>query len=145
MVAKPEDVSQKFAGDLIAQDITYSILSVDPPSELFHYTSPSALVSISQTKEIWASRAAYMNDASEHVIAYETIGKVLRDEIDGASAKEEVEYLEGLLDMARACSGGAGTFIVSLSEIGDLLSQWRAYVPKAGTHLASQRGRCARK
>lgn len=121
-----------FEDDLVAADVAYSVLNQQPPPELFHYTTPSALVSIAQSRELWASRAGYMNDASEHTIAFNTISGVLRHELTTTADANEAEFLEQILDMARGCSSGSGTFVVSFSEVGDLLSQWRAYVPQGG-------------
>ena len=135
MSSESKDRMPIFEADLVAADIAYSLLNQEAPSELFHYTTPSALVSIAQSKELWASRAAYMNDESEHTIAFKTISDVLRDEMSRAIDQKETEYLEQILDMARGCSGGGRTFVVSFSEIGDLLSQWRAYVPQGGYAL----------
>jgi len=135
MTDTTETISDKFNRDLIAQDITLAILNAEPPTELFHYTNPAALVSIAQTHELWASRVGYLNDASEHTIAYSTISDVIKEELARNRDDSDVKYLEELADMARACSSGGFTFVVSFSEVGDLLSHWRAYVPQGGYSL----------
>jgi len=48
-----------------------SLLSDPPPRHLFHYTNPSGLISICRTKQLWAARAADVNDASEQILAVE--------------------------------------------------------------------------
>lgn len=84
---------------------------------LFHYTSLPGLLGIVTSRTIWASDIRYLNDSLEYSLA----AKIAREQLGGSYSfdKQLTGALEGL-DQRDA-------FAVSLSENGDLLSQWRAY------------------
>ena len=46
-----------------------SLLSDPPPRHLFHYTNPRGLEGICRSKQLWAGRAADLNNTSEQVLA----------------------------------------------------------------------------
>jgi hypothetical protein len=88
---------------------------------LFHYCSNAAMISIVENKEIWASELALSNDVLE--------GKWIREVFLNYCKDKEVTALEqnellNHLDFVIAMAGYAG---FCMSEVGDLLSQWRAY------------------
>jgi hypothetical protein len=95
-----------------------------PAGYLFHYTTPEGFLGIVQSKEIWATNVLYLNDASELSDARE----ILRAELDSAplnllgsaaTFSQSIPYYSETLPLDH--------FVVSFSEEGDLLSQWRGY------------------
>jgi len=94
------------------------------PKILYHYTSAEGLLGILSNKELWATKITYLNDSKElehaidicksHVRALE-LGKA----IDSKLSSNFISQLDSL-PHANVC-------ICSFTEVGDLLSQWRAY------------------
>jgi hypothetical protein len=88
-----------------------------PPDMLWHYCSMTSFEAICRSGKIFMSDLGSMNDYRE--------GQWLRGQIAlraGANARVFLTFLERTrIDFM------LGPFVVSLSEEGDLLSQWRAY------------------
>jgi len=105
-----------------AHDADHILLDEQPNGPLFHYTDTSALVQVVQHKKLWASDLRLMNDTME----IEHGMKLIR-----AAVKRRAPNVEAL-NLVRAAlahpnfADGA-LFAISLSEDGDVLSQWRAY------------------
>ena len=126
-----------------------------PYSPLFHYTSQQGFMGIIENKEIWATQIQYMNDAKELHYAFELANDFLYKKSNSGS---HISALGNALDVANRQnwliklgrdtldidllkrdlnkSWGAFevfvSFVFSLSEKKDLLSQWRGYCPKGG-------------
>ena len=81
------------------------------PSELYHYTSRAGLIGILTTGVLHAGHASFMNDTSETDYAI-SIGDRVRRELGIIEDREQRPQYP---------------FFLSLSEDGDLLSQWQAY------------------
>jgi hypothetical protein len=101
----------------------------DLPQQLFHYTSPTALLSVLQKKVVWASMIHYMNDSQELDYALDLAREVISEEAMHRSFNVSRfglcgDFLEAIRRIA--------VFAFSLSERQDLLSQWRAYCPPEG-------------
>ncbi len=104
-------------------------LNPQPPKVLYHYSSIKALHQIVSTKSIWASNLHYLNDSREFTLGIEIANKLL--EVRKSKPNSNNDVLEKMLkSMGRNRQYSA--FIVSFSERGDLLSQWRAYCPTQG-------------
>jgi hypothetical protein len=88
---------------------------------LFHYCSNKALLSILEKKEIWASELELSNDAMEGKWIRKVFQNYCKENAVTASAQDE---LLSFLDFVIGIYGYAG---FCLSEVSDLLSQWRAY------------------
>jgi hypothetical protein len=101
------------------------------PKRLYHYGRAEALLSILEGQRLWATDARYLNDASElrytNNLVRETVGAMTAK----AASAVMRRFLEGLLS-SNQDSGGPAVYTVSLSEDGDILSQWRAYAGAAG-------------
>ena len=111
------------------------IFTTKPPSHLFHYTSPVGLIGIAQTKKLWATHIRFLNDLKElgHAVDYvcNAIGNRLNASVFKDTYSEpERGLLQGMAQYAGAVA--IGVFVASLTEMGDQLSQWRAYCPPAG-------------
>lgn len=97
---------------------------------LAHYSSASGIAGILSSKSLWATHIQFLNDSREFLhaigLAREHLETVRRSGID-ASASPLTDALFQRLD---AMPGN--TWIVSFSEEGNLLSQWRGYCPAGG-------------
>jgi hypothetical protein len=105
------------------------VLSRTPSDILFHYTSPRGLIGIITSKILWASRIQYLNDSQEYLYSLNLLEKVINDykTIDERH-KERLNTFYTMFQYAE----NVNIFVASLSENGDLLSQWRAYCPPSG-------------
>ena len=109
----------------------------DPPREeaqagagplLFHYTDQAALIGIVQRQELWASRARFLNDTSELMHAYELTAGECRRRLEAGLDPASTAWLQGFVVYVEEVGHpDPAQYIVSLSENGDLLSQWRGY------------------
>lgn len=100
-----------------------------PPEHLFHYTSYAGMLGILDTRCVWATEARYLNDAKELANTLDfVLIEVSRRTSSADSSKGEVlsQFRSWLRDRM---SSGHALFVVSLTENGNLLSQWRGYTP----------------
>jgi hypothetical protein len=100
-------------------------LNQSPPPVLFHYTSIGALEKITETGQIWASEARFLNDRTEYLHARLYIEELLRERIAGDNAlanlvNEDLKTVDAQVDEHEV-------FIASFSTDGDSLPQWRGY------------------
>lgn len=96
-------------------------------SQLSHYTSGLGLMGILDSQSIWATNIHQLNDAKEFRHAVGMAQEALRAEGKNGTPRtmEVVRELCGLLERSQALS----VHVVSFSEDGDALSQWRGYCP----------------
>jgi hypothetical protein len=93
---------------------------------LYHYTSLDALIKIVEGGVFWASNIHYLNDGREVAHAVQIVeSEFLRL----AHERVEHQYFVNIVRELLAGSSSPNVFVVSFSENGDLLSQWRAYCP----------------
>ena len=92
-----------------------------PDGLLFHYTSAAGIIGILQNRELWATEYRHLNDRQEYRIA----ARLLSDELDNSHLTKTQRHAFGrmITEVQERC------FILSFSERGDQLSQWRAYCP----------------
>ena len=83
---------------------------------LFHYTSAEGLIGILKNKKMWATSHLHLNDSREFQIAAQMISEA----INSSQPERWKKYISELTAQA---------LVVSFSEKGDLLSQWRGYCP----------------
>lgn len=96
---------------------------------LYHYTSHETLFNIVETGVVWASNAYYMNDQHEVKYALNMLTDIAIDNFGLCSKKLQIllnEIPEWIDDLQLS---PFNIFCFSLSENGNLLSQWRAYTP----------------
>lgn len=105
------------------------LLRQDTPEHIFHYTSLEGFVGIIESRTIWLTDYAYLNDTRELSHGIGLIRGVIADMLKD----EPEESIQSLLnvwdrdignDKHRVC-------IASFSADGDSLSQWRSYGPIA--------------
>lgn len=103
---------------------------------LYHYTSIESMIAIFRSRRIRLSSASTMNDTSE--------GEWLLDRLVGLDAQKllagrertlEEEQTRAILLRLSFREGAPQAYLASFSEMGDLLSQWRAYA-KDGAGVA---------
>jgi hypothetical protein len=99
---------------------------------LHHYTSFDGLIGILESRSMWASSIRYLNDGAEFTYAVDLFADALSE---AASRRPSVRRVfrmavHSLLNYDdESGAGTSGVFVVSFSEHGDTLSQWRAYCP----------------
>lgn len=88
---------------------------------LYHYCSLSAFISMIESRSIRLSSLTLSNDSMEGKILADTLNKLFaQEDLDQKTLKQ----LKGAIDFHAEMFDGLG---FCLSEVGDLLSQWRGY------------------
>lgn len=111
-----------------AQTSAKNILGQElPQGELFHYTSMDGLKGMVAGKALWASNIEFLNDSTE----FKHGEKVLKDVVTTRkrSVRGDRRCFFDELDKYPCFFQVEDVFLVSLTEEGDLLSQWRGYTP----------------
>ncbi|MDQ3195382.1 MAG: DUF2971 domain-containing protein [Pseudomonadota bacterium] len=97
-----------------------------PPPTLYHYTSIEGLCGILEKKYVWATVINYLNDSQEFQEAVDILKTVIREKKANPPVENYEELYENLehdiehLQETPIC-------VFSLSEDGNVLSQWRGY------------------
>lgn len=101
---------------------------------LYHYTDIHGLLGILQNKKIWASPLQHMNDKLEGVLATQLLSEYLGVEAQRAGGEVEafMPVVSNYAVQNLKTQELYGTYVFSLSEKPDLLSQWRGYTPNGG-------------
>ena len=89
-----------------------------PPDTLYHYTRQAGLLGIVRDGLMWASQVQFLNDSEEFVHAWRMLDRWLPDDGLGDAFRAVLSRDRQLKH--RVC-------VTSFSELGDDLSQWRAY------------------
>jgi hypothetical protein len=104
------------------------------PETLYHYTSIDGFYNMVKNKSIWASQIQYLNDSKEFLLTSDIIDKLISRYKAQTKPEGEVRLLNKIQSYLKGMEG-LRMFIFSLSEEGDLLSQWRAYCPSGGVSI----------
>jgi hypothetical protein len=104
----------------------FELYAERPTEILYHYTSLAGLMSIVESKSLYATEIRYFNDAAE----MEQTATLLRNEISKRLEQEGTN--KKLLDqlyqwISHRLTNGYMLFVVSFTASGNLLSQWRGY------------------
>ena len=96
------------------------------PKYVYHYTSQQGLLGILSEKRIRATDILYLNDSLESVhtfnIASTAIEVKLAEVVNAFSTESRfLHHIKGYTH------NSVSPYVVSFSEVGDSLSQWRAY------------------
>ncbi|MGE4106489.1 MAG: DUF2971 domain-containing protein [Bacteriovoracia bacterium] len=106
---------------------------ISPDLLLYHYTSTGAANSMFLSKQFWATYAKHSNDSTEFShgidLFIEEI-KAFQFCFVSPNNRDLIEELIGFLTEEKT-SPKIKPFIFCLSELGDLLSQWRGYTPNS--------------
>lgn len=103
-----------------------------PQKSLYHYTSLDGFTGIIDSRNMWASNPLYLNDSTELLLAQslmrESITARLNSKIKAPVNKEILEQMDYWLSLGTI--NNHLIFVISFSEKGNLLSQWRGYTQK---------------
>ena len=103
-----------------------------PTGTLYHYTSLEGLLGIVGSRTIRATHIAHLNDSAELNHAIELLGHAVANNLSTADADER-KCLEQLDEwLCHKFLLEHLLFTCSFTEVGNLLSQWRAYSPPSG-------------
>lgn len=109
------------------------------PRTLYHYTDIYGLEGIYRSAELWATNTPYLNDTTEHQLGLAVVETRLLEQQLALMRKnrerfeagkpdlpglDELKMLHEVIKEARRVSD---CFVLSLTQNGDQLSQWRAY------------------
>ncbi|EOV0164609.1 DUF2971 domain-containing protein, partial [Vibrio parahaemolyticus] len=93
---------------------------------LYHYADQSAFMSIIENKELWATKIQYLNDENEYKLALNLANEYLNELKNLAQTELENQRVDELITNLGYVND-TNICVCSLSEHGDLLSQWRGY------------------
>ncbi len=96
------------------------VLTKRPPSILYHYTSQEGLLGILDNRELWATKAHYLNDSKEFSYAIDLLNEVLSEEEYDQEETQALRDAIGSVEQINVC-------VSSFTKNGNLLSQWRGY------------------
>lgn len=100
---------------------------------LFHFTDAQAIYSILLNKSIWLTDLRFLNDSRELYDGVDFFDQSLKNPQHGLFSnydykKESTEYLQtAFADSVSFGINEEPIFVFSLSRMGNILSQWRAY------------------
>lgn len=104
--------------------------SKEPPSILWHYTTQPGLIGIIGSRELWASHIRFLNDSRELGHSLDIFEQVLQAASDaGRIAAAMVRTIISSIRQTHEPDARHSTFVTSLSQAEDDISQWRAYAP----------------
>ncbi len=101
---------------------------------LYHYTDQNGFMGIFSNQELWSTKIQYLNDEKEYKLALELAEKYLNELLDTAVAENntgkqtKIKYYLSIVPYIKDIN----TCVCSLTENGDLLSQWRGYSKTLG-------------
>lgn len=102
-------------------------------SYLFHYTTPTGLIGILNSGEIWATNIRFLNDFNELIEAFDIAKSLLESKLSGSDSKSKAsDLLSNMINKIDSRSGKFYAYVCSFSKEDDSLSQWRAYCPPTG-------------
>lgn len=118
------------------------IFSQKAETTLFHYTTQKGLLGICKSRTLWTTNIYYLNDSKEFKYSYDLLLEILQNKSD----HEDISLEKVLANIVSSKTGVGGClskslskilsfgsmpiYVLSFSEKGDLLSQWRAYGEK---------------
>lgn len=94
--------------------------------ELYHYTDQNGFIGIIGNKNLWATKVQYLNDNNEFHLALSIAKEQLEKLHKTKRSKNELDRI-GRLNATLKNIKNINMCVCSLSEKGDLLSQWRGY------------------
>lgn len=104
---------------------------------LYHYTSHKSLRSIVEARLLKISHVYYMNDANEIRYGAELLKTVVTERQNRATDQTLIDFLIEFRDWLNQLIGLSHyIFVFSLTEKGNLLSQWRAYTPSGAAGIS---------
>ena len=105
---------------------SYKLFATEPPAQLYHYTDYNGANGIIESKTLWLTKLAYLNDTSELQLAitlFQQAANAVSKDIKDADKREFVQEAAHQIESFQNTNICVGSFC----EDGDLLSQWRSY------------------
>lgn len=100
-------------------------IAVEPTATVYHYAGQSACLGILESKKFWASHIEFLNDFSEYQHAISVSTEVLEEL--SQSADPILREFSSIATEKLKTLDEFPYFIVSFSQLGDSISQWRSY------------------
>lgn len=101
--------------------------STSPPERnLYHYTDQAGLLGLAKSLEIWATKIQYFNDGHELELGLGLARQQLQQMREEEESSNKSSFLSHLLKSVDQVNT-INKYVFSLSQVGDSLSQWRAY------------------
>ena len=99
--------------------------------KLYHYTDQNGFMGIFDSRTLWATNIQYLNDHNEYYLATKIASEILEKRIEEEKDLDiRFTYQEFLVKIQLISH--VNVCVCSLSEQGDLLSQWRGYSNEMG-------------
>lgn len=98
---------------------------------LYHYTDQNGFMGIFQQRELWATKIQYLNDSNEHKLALDLTAELLESYSQKSQDRKVKARLNHYKDSITHIKD-RNVCVCSLTENGDLLSQWRGYSQSHG-------------
>lgn len=98
---------------------------------IWHYTSLDALIQITTSHRLWASSAAFMNDANEMTTHQEALRRTYA-RIKSKLSEEQVKLMEPRYGPDAPLRSIHESYLISASKKGDHLTLWRNYGAREG-------------
>jgi hypothetical protein len=121
-----EESSYKLPQDLALAKSLIKILKITPPPTLYHYTSRAGFLGILEKRAVFASHVRYLNDANEIALAVRLAQEQIIRRFNSSTGEEKKLY-DQLKQWLWTLESQIHVFVFSMTQNGDLLSQWRAY------------------
>jgi len=114
-------------------ELLFRHLAEKPTQWLLHYTGIETLLSIlkSNKRALWLSNISYLNDAKELLHGHELMLKELKRREDAKNQNiASLPFLKIFADtLGLKRNTNSHMYVMSFSESGNSLNQWRAYTP----------------
>lgn len=121
-------IKENFMNDYIIDSLPATLQML--PEKLFHYTESAGFLGIVKTKTLWATDFRHLNDRSEHSHSQDLVKQCVAERLE---YEKDPTALKHLITMQQISGGSPPPIgIISFSEHGDQLSQWRAYGAQTG-------------
>ena len=98
---------------------------------LYHYTDQNGFMGIFSNRSLWATKIQYLNDHNEYYLAIRIATEIINERIDNEENFDIKFTYQEFLRRTELMSD-INLCVCSLTEQGDLLSQWRGYSSKLG-------------
>ena len=96
---------------------------------MYHYTGIGSLLGIVDSGVLWASHIYYLNDSAEIIFACQLLRDLVKEQTP-AAPQQDADFLGEFHSWLESFTNTAyHLFVFSLTEEGNLLSQWRSYTP----------------
>jgi len=108
-------------------NILEAVFEQIPETHLYHYTTQEGLKGIIDNNEIWCTHTQFLSDPSEYSYAVKILSKLIDDRIEKEGDEDTKKMLINARERANSGLETINVCVASFSEVGDSLSQWRAY------------------